>query len=121
VTLYSAADVFVFPSWYEGFGLPVLEAMACGTPAIASSRGALPEVAGEPGIIVDAEDHDTIARAIVDLFDGEQAAGLRERSLAWARRFTWERTALQMRQVYADVAPAPRAVETQPMRDAQPT
>lgn len=103
VALYNLADLFIFPSWYEGFGLPVLEAMACGAPVIASSRGSLPEVTGDGGLIVDAEDHDAIARATVDLLTNEVAyARLREQALAWTARFSWEKTATQTLQVYGE-------------------
>lgn len=101
VALYNLADFFVFPSWYEGFGLPVLEAMACGTPVIASSRGSLPEIVGEGGIIVDAEDHDAIAGAIVASFEHDSGlARLRNAALARAANFTWERAARQSLLVY---------------------
>jgi glycosyltransferase involved in cell wall biosynthesis len=103
VTLFNLADLFVFPSWYEGFGLPVLEAMACGTPVIASSRGSLPEIVGDAGIIVDAEDHEAIAASVVDLFDhDERYEEAKNRSLRQAARFTWENTAWLTAGVYAE-------------------
>jgi glycosyltransferase involved in cell wall biosynthesis len=89
--LYARAGVVVVPSLYEGFGLPVLEAMARGVPVVASNRSSLPEVAGDAALLVDPEDHRALRAAIQQaLQDGERlgAAG-RER----ARRFTWERTA----------------------------
>lgn len=101
VALYNLADLFIFPSWYEGFGLPVLEAMACGTPVIASSRGSLPEVVGEGGIIVDAEDHRAIAGVIGELFSHDEGYGrLRAAALSRAARFSWEQTARQTLEIY---------------------
>lgn len=110
VRLYNLADLFIFPSWYEGFGLPVLESMACGTPVVASSRGALPEITGDGGIIVDAEDHRAIAAAVVRLFnDPDEYAALRVRALAWSSRFSWDQTAREMLRIYDDAYLAWRA------------
>jgi len=110
VQLFNLADAFVFPSWYEGFGLPVLEAMACGAPVIASDRGSLPEVAGHAGIVVDAEDHSAIARALHSIInDGHWQAELRARSLARASEFSWERTAQRMVDVYTDLVRSRRS------------
>lgn len=104
VNLYNLADLFVFPSWYEGFGLPVLEAMACGTPVIASSRGSLPEVTGKAGFVVDAEDHEEIARIATMLFrDAPMQRELQNRSLTWAARFSWEATARAMSGIYDEL------------------
>jgi glycosyltransferase involved in cell wall biosynthesis len=98
--LYNLADAFIFPSWYEGFGLPVLEAMACGTPVIASSRGSLPEIVGNGGCVVDAEDHLAIARHVTDLHDATLATAMRQRALERAAHFSWDRTALQTIALY---------------------
>ena len=98
--LYNLADAFVFPSWYEGFGLPALEALACGTPVIASSRGALPEVVGNGGLIVDAEDHRAIARHLVDLAEPATATAMRQRALDRAGNFSWDATARQTIALY---------------------
>lgn len=104
VGLYNVADVFVFPSWYEGFGLPVLEAMACGTPVIASSRGSLPEVLGDAGFVVDAEDHDAIAAIVSRLFTEElNQASLRAHAISRASEFSWDKTAGQMVDIYQEV------------------
>jgi glycosyltransferase involved in cell wall biosynthesis len=109
VKLYNAADLFVFPSWFEGFGLPAVEAMACGTPVIASSRGSLPEVVGGGGVIVDADDHGAIARHITALLlDDEAYASLRKQALLSAGRFSWDRSARQMLQLYDEAATACR-------------
>lgn len=92
--LYSAATVFVFPSLYEGFGLPVLEAMACGTPVACSNVSSLPEVVGEAALTFAPDDHDAIADALTRLLlDADLRADLRERGMQQAARFSWERTA----------------------------
>jgi glycosyltransferase involved in cell wall biosynthesis len=92
--LYSGATCLVFPSLYEGFGLPVLEAMACGTPVIVSNRGALPEVVGEAGTLVDPLDADAFAKAICDLLNTPARRAERSaRALAQAAAFSWDRSA----------------------------
>jgi glycosyltransferase involved in cell wall biosynthesis len=102
--LYSAADVFAFPSLYEGFGLPPLEAMACGTPVIVSDAASLPEVVGDAGLTVPADDVDALsaglARVVLDehLRDGLRAAGLER-----ARAFSWQAAAEQLLAVYKRV------------------
>jgi len=92
--LYRHASAFVLPSHYEGFGLPVLEAMACGTPVIASRGGALPEVVGDAGFLVDPGRPDELCQAIrILLGDADLQADLRQKGLDRARSATWERTA----------------------------
>lgn len=92
--LLRAAAVFVLPSSHEGFGLPIVEAMACGTPVITSDRGALPEVAGDAAILLRDLDPASIAAAVRDvLTDDALAADLRVRGTANARRFTWDESA----------------------------
>ncbi len=92
--LYAGASAFVFPSWIEGFGLPLLEAMSYGTPIIASDRGAIPEVAGEAAILVDAEDDARLATVLHDVLTSpETAAALRAAGAARGRQFTWRRSA----------------------------
>ena len=92
--LYAGATAFVFPSLYEGFGLPVLEAMACGAPVACSNTSSLPEVAGEAAVLFDPVDVNEMATAINRLLDDEGLRErLRERGRLQAARFTWKRTA----------------------------
>ncbi len=92
--LYRQARVFIFPSLYEGFGLPPLEALACGTPVVGSRAASLPEVVREGGILVDPADIEGMATALVRLLtDDAFHAELRRRALQRATRFTWETTA----------------------------
>ena len=99
--LYRTVDVLVYPSFYEGFGLPVLEAMACGTPVITSNSSCLPEVAEDASLLVDPNSVDEIYSAMRQvLSDPELAQELRERGLARSVEFSWERTARQTIAVY---------------------
>jgi glycosyltransferase involved in cell wall biosynthesis len=99
--IYSAADLFVFPSLYEGFGLPPLEAMACGTPMIASNATSLPDVVGDGGMLVDARSTGSISEAILRLATDEALrASLRRRGLARASLFTWDEAARRTVEVY---------------------
>jgi glycosyltransferase involved in cell wall biosynthesis len=98
--LYSGATIFVYPSAYEGFGLPVLEAMSCGTPVIATRDPALTEIAGGAALH---SDLDGLTSAIEMLLDNhELRSRLAEAGLRRARQFTWERTAGMTREVYAE-------------------
>jgi glycosyltransferase involved in cell wall biosynthesis len=103
VSLYHLASVLAFPSLYEGFGLPVVEAMMCGTPVVTSRGGALAEVAGDAAELVDPLRTDSIAGGILRLLDDEaRAAELRTRGRERARNFTWPRAAMEARAIYAD-------------------
>lgn len=103
--IYSGASAFIFPSLYEGFGLPVLEAMACGTPVICSNVSSLPEIAGEAALMFDPCDPDALAGAIARvLTDGALNQELRELGYAQAARFTWEQTARKTLAVYEQAA-----------------
>jgi alpha-1,3-rhamnosyl/mannosyltransferase len=99
--LVNGARGFVYPSLYEGFGLPVLEAMACGVPVLASNVSSLPEVVGDAGLLVDPSDVDAIAQGMVRLWDDEALRrDLSARGLRRAAGFSWERTARQTLTAY---------------------
>lgn len=102
--LYSGADLFAFPSLYEGFGLPVLEAMACGAPVVTSNTSSLPEVTGDAALLVDPTDVAQLADAMcLVLSQPALAAELRAKGLARAVQFSWERTARETLSVYEHV------------------
>jgi glycosyltransferase involved in cell wall biosynthesis len=102
--LYSLASVFAFPSWYEGFGVPLLEAMACGTPVVAADNSSLPEVVGDAGLMVDAADVHGLASALGRLLtDDELRTRLAAAGLARSRQFTWERAVKKLLEVYKRV------------------
>ena len=99
--LYSAAEAFVYPSLYEGFGLPPLEAMACGCPVISSDRGSLGEVVGDAAWIVEPEDVEDICDALIKLYsEPKSRAALVQKGLAHSRQFSWERAARETLAVY---------------------
>jgi len=99
--LYSGATAFVYPSLYEGFGLPPLEAMACGTPVIVSDRAAIPEVVGDAGITADAFDVGSLRDAMQKLAcDAETRSKLAESCLLRSREFSWSRTAAETISIY---------------------
>lgn len=98
---YNAATVFAYPSLYEGFGMPVTEAQACGTPVLTSRSSSLPEAAGDAALFVDPQDVDEIAAGLDRLLtDAELRQDLSSRGLAHAGSFSWSRTARQTAQVY---------------------
>ncbi len=99
--LYSAADLFAYPSLYEGFGLPPLEAMACGTPVVASSSASLPEVVGGAALMVDPENTEELADAMARmLLDTETRSQMVARGLDQSKQFTWRASAERMLAVY---------------------
>lgn len=99
--LYNGADVFLYLSLYEGFGLPVIEAMSCGTPVICSNRASLPEVAGEASLLVDPRDNEQMVQAIVDLLASNSLRkDLSKRGIAHSAKFTWQKVAKQTLDVY---------------------
>jgi glycosyltransferase involved in cell wall biosynthesis len=98
---YNAAELFIYPSLYEGLGLPPLEAMACGTPVITSNTSSLPEVVGEAGILVDPHSVEEIAEAMQRLLtDSSLQAEMRTRGLDRAREFSWQKAAQRTVRVY---------------------
>ena len=102
--LYRAAGVFAYPALYEGFGLPVLEALACGTPAVTSDVSSLPEVAGDAALQVDPTSVDALAAELTRLLtDNALRADLRTRGPAQARKFTWESAAGQLLDIYRKI------------------
>jgi len=101
ITLYSIADSFAFPSFFEGFGIPPIEAMACGTPVITSKTSSLPEVVGDAALLVDPSDIADIAQAIVRLTqDADLCATLQQKGYQRAKQFTWEKSAYKMLNLY---------------------
>ncbi len=102
--LYSGADFFVFPSVYEGFGLPVLEAMRCGTPVVTSHVSSMPEVAGDAALYVDPGSVEDISEKILKIaYDDTLKETLREKGFVQASKFTWEKTARETLKVYEAV------------------
>jgi len=101
---YSSASLLVYPSLYEGFGLPPLEAMACGCPVVTSNTSSLPEVVGDAAITVDPHDVDALTNAMREVLtnDGLRAAMI-EKGLAQAKKFSWEKTAQETSAVYERV------------------
>jgi glycosyltransferase involved in cell wall biosynthesis len=111
--MYRLAGAFVFPSLYEGFGLPPLEAMASGTPVVTSNVSSLPEVAGDAAVLVDPYDPGAIADGIYRVLSDEGLRrSLREKGLARARQFSWETSVRRVRRIYQEV------VEMAPIRQA---
>lgn len=102
--IYSMADIFVFPSLYEGFGIPPLEAMACGTPVIVSNQGASPEICGEACLKVDPYQTNDIAKKIeLILTNKDLQKELISKGLKRSKKYTWERTAMETLKIYEEV------------------
>lgn len=102
--LYNAATIFVYPSQYEGFGLPPLEAMQCGTPVIISNRSSLPEVVGEGGIMINPDSPDQIGSAIMKLINNPEFFQQQVNyGIEQAKRFSWRKTADMTSHVYEEV------------------
>ncbi len=103
--IYRGATAFIFPSQYEGFGLPVLEAMACGVPVVASDASSIPEVVGTAGILLPPDDAEGMAGALLQLLqDAAFHAEMRRRALDQAGRFSWEQTARRTLEAYREIS-----------------
>lgn len=103
-SLYAGAEAFVFPSLVEGFGLPVLEAMACGTPVVTSARSAMSEITGDAAVLVDPYEPSSIAEGILRAVEPEVAPRLADAGLQRAATYTWARTSRRTLEVYERVA-----------------
>ena len=104
VALYNAATLFVMPSTYEGFGLPILEAMSCGCPVVASKGGSLTEVVGEAGRYIDPYDVDSITKGINEVFSNPNLQKeLSQKGIIQSKKFTWSKTARETMQAYKSV------------------
>jgi glycosyltransferase involved in cell wall biosynthesis len=115
--LYNGCECFVFPSFYEGFGLPILEAMACGRAVACSNTSAMPEVADGAGLFFDPRQTDSIALAIRDvLLDGELRARMERLGLQRAAAFSWKKSARATLDVYEEVVNSRRGSVPQPLR-----
>jgi glycosyltransferase involved in cell wall biosynthesis len=102
--MYRLAGVFVFPSLYEGFGLPPLEAMASGTPVVTSNVSSMPEVAGDAAVLVDPYEPQAIADGITKVLTDETLrADLRRKGLARAKQFSWEQSVRRIHDIYLEV------------------
>lgn len=111
IGLFSMAQIFVFPSWIEGFGIPLLEAMSCGAPVIASDRGSIPEVLDGAGLICDAEDDVRLAQLIGTVLPNSASQEImRQRGYERARSFSWNKTAEAILDVYRSSSKTSEAV-----------
>ncbi|MDD1428132.1 glycosyltransferase family 4 protein, partial [Dolichospermum sp. ST_sed9] len=104
IQIYNAADVLLAPSLYEGFGLTIVEAMACGTPVITSNVSSLPEVVGDAGILIDPNSPQAITDAVIELYKNPALyANLVEKGLARVKFFSWQNTAEKVATIYEEI------------------
>ena len=101
--LYSGAKAFLFPSLFEGFGLPIIEAQACGAPVLTSSISSMSEVAGDTAILVDPYDIDSIRNGIIKIMDQEVAKELTKKGFENIKRFSWEKCAKETLKVFSSL------------------
>ena len=102
--LYREAEVFIFPSLYEGFGIPLLEAMACGCPVITSNTSSMPEVCGDAALYFDPLDRDALKKRIMNLTEDRKLWNeMRKRGLEQVKKFSWQRTAQQLKSVIENI------------------
>lgn len=107
VLLYNAAETFVFPSFYEGFGIPVLEAMACGTPVVCSNTSSLPEVVGDAALMIDPKDKQSLVKGLEKLLlSNDLQEKLSRKGLDRVKQFSWMQIAEQTLKVYQEIASA---------------
>ena len=105
IALYNAVDLLLFPSLHEGFGLPPLESMACGTPVVTSNAASLPEIIGDAGLMAAPDDVDAFVRGMKDmLHDKALRNDYIQRGLAQAKRFTWAKCAMDVHSIYLEIA-----------------
>lgn len=104
IEVFQGALLYVDPSLYEGFALQVLEAMACGVPVVASNRSSIPEIAGDSGVLIDPEDPEAVAQAMIKVVSDEKLQReMCRRGLERAKEFTWERTARETLRAYEEI------------------
>lgn len=104
ISLYNVSDIFVFPSLSEGFGLPILEAMACGIPVVASNTTSIPEIVGDSGILIDPSDTDKFSDSIIDLSNNDNLINYYSNTgLDRASKFSWDRTASKTFDLYREI------------------
>ena len=105
IALYNAVDLLLFPSLHEGFGLPPLESMACGTPVVTSNAASLPEIVGDAGFMAASDDVDAFVRGIkCMLYDKAARNDYIQRGLAQAKRFSWAKCAMDVHLIYLEIA-----------------